>query len=150
MEAGIRWQPAINQGQSINFTCLLTFDATGEYTLRVYEEQRRHGRCRYDDSVYYVTVNVTDQGNDGQMDAVVTNLSPRAQRTRPAALPKEIAFVNDYQPAAVTVTLNVTKVLEGQGFDGGASSLSMSAMPKAKRGAPAARMTPMGPSVSRI
>lgn len=103
---------AINQGQSINFTPI-TFDATGEYTLRVYENNGGMGGVQYDDSVYYVTVNVTDQGNDGQMDAVVTNLT-RGTADETGSTAKEIAFVNDYQPAAVTVTLNGTKVLEGK------------------------------------
>ena len=71
------------------------------------------GGVRYDDSVYYVTVSVTDQGNDGQMDAVVTNLT-KGTKNDTGSSAQEIAFVNDYEPAAVTVTLNGTKVLEGK------------------------------------
>lgn len=103
---------AVNVGQTVNFTPI-TFDAIGLYTLRVYENDGGMGGVRYDDSVYYVTVSVTDQGNDGQMDAVVTNLT-KGTKNDTGSSAQEIAFVNDYEPAAVTVTLNGTKVLEGK------------------------------------
>ena len=103
---------AVNVGQTVNFTPI-TFDAIGQYTLRVYENDGGMGGVRYDDSVYYVTVSVTDQGNDGQMDAVVTNLT-KGTKDDTGSSAQKIAFVNDYEPAAATVTLNGTKVLEGR------------------------------------
>ncbi len=90
---------AVNAENAFTFEAL-TFDKAGEYTYTVSEAKGDKGGVTYDDTVYTVTVTVTDNG-EGQLVAT-------------AAGGESIKFTNSYAPASVTAELSGTKTLTGR------------------------------------
>lgn len=92
----------------------IQFNAVGEYKFNVTEvgaADFNAGNDRkgwtYDEHTAVVTVNVTDEGNDGQLDAEVvydnTKATTEADKSAPAA-----AFTNKYEAGSTTLTGNST------------------------------------------
>ncbi len=120
------WQvvsAAVNQGQTLTFSPI-TFEALGEYTLRVSENNSGLGGVQYDSSVYYLTVAVTDEGNDGQMDATVTKIT-KGTTEETGSEAAELAFANTYTTKATTATLTGTKTLTGRAMQEGEFSFTV-------------------------
>lgn len=86
----------------------LTFKAEGTYTFEVKETTTATANSgwTYDNTPKTITVTVTDEGNDGQLDAVVTDNNP--------------TFTNSYSAGAGTLNgadkLKVSKAIEGRGW----------------------------------
>lgn len=105
-----------NLDAQITFTPI-GFEATGTYTLRVFENNGALGGVTYDASVYYLTVAVTDENNDGQMDAAVTAVTKGTMSDPGTAVENNtIAFANSYTAQEVSVTLTGSKELTGRGL----------------------------------
>lgn len=120
------WQAvaaAVNKGQTLTFSPI-TFEALGEYTLRVSENNSGLGGVQYDTSVYYLTVAVTDEGNDGQMDAAVTKIT-KGTANETGSEAAELAFANTYTTKATTATLTGTKTLTGRAMQEGEFSFTV-------------------------
>lgn len=116
----------VKQAQPVtNSFAGIEFNAVGEYKFNVTEvgaADFNAGTDRkgwtYDEHTATVTVTVTDEGNDGQLDAVVVydndNATTEADKTAQAA-----AFTNKYVPAEVTTGddvktgIQVTKKVTG-------------------------------------
>ena len=85
-----------------------SFDKVGTYTFNVVEKEAANeapAGWTYDDSTRQITVTVTDEGNDGFLDAVVSEAP---------------TFTNTYKPSSVTTsedtdtTLKAKKTVEGR------------------------------------
>lgn len=85
-----------------------SFDKVGTYTFNVVEKEAASeapAGWTYDDSTRQITVTVTDEGNDGFLDAVVSEAP---------------TFTNTYKPSSVTTsedtntTLKAKKTVEGR------------------------------------
>ena len=90
---------AVNDGNAFTFK-KLTFTEAGVYTYTVSEVKGTKGGVTYDDTVYTVTITVTDNGA-GKLVATVDGGNA-------------IAFKNTYSTAGATVTLEGTKTLTGR------------------------------------
>ena len=101
-----------NLGSQIAFSPI-TFTETGTYTLRVAENNGALGGVLYDDSVYYLTVTVSDAGNDGQLDAAVTAITKGTQNEVGTTV-QDVSFTNRYTARQATVTLTGEKTLTGR------------------------------------
>lgn len=86
----------------------ITFTKEGTYTFEVKETTTATANSgwTYDNTPKTITVTVTDEGNDGQLDAVVTDNNP--------------TFTNSYSAGAGTLNgadkLKVSKAIEGRGW----------------------------------
>lgn len=97
----------------------IQFNAVGEYKFTVTEvgaAEFNAGSDRkgwtYDEHTAVVTVNVTDEGNDGQLDAEVVYDNTRATTDTDKSA-QAAAFTNKYVPAEVTTGIQVTKKVTG-------------------------------------
>ncbi len=90
---------AVNSGNSFAFDAL-TFTKAGEYTYTVTEVNGGKGGVTYDNTVYTVTVTVTDNG-EGELVATVSGGDV-------------ISFKNTYSSASASVELDGTKTLVGR------------------------------------
>jgi len=82
----------------------LTFDTAGTYVYTVREKQENHGGVTWDDTVYTVTVTVTDQ-LDGTLKATYIVTGGNGA---------DLIFENDYAAAPVDVILRGSKTLAGR------------------------------------
>ena len=105
---GAEVESVTNQGNAFAFT-ELTYNAVGTY---VYTVTELHGGqtidgVKYDNTVYTVTVEVTDNGYDGKLETSVTYaVNTDAKR--------EIVFTNEYSAQPTDLTLTGRKVLAGR------------------------------------
>ncbi len=87
----------------------LSFDEVGTYTYILVESAGEPGTITYDETAYTVTVTVTDEGYDGQLEASVAySLNGEAVK------PEDVEFENIHTPGPVKVTLSGTKKLTGR------------------------------------
>ncbi len=84
----------------------ITFTKTGEYLYNITEKAMGKGGVTYDTTNYVAKVVVTDEGYDGQLDAVVTYYKDNGE----AAL----EFNNSYKADSVGLILGLTKRLNGR------------------------------------
>ena len=83
----------------------LVYDRVGTYCYLVREDASAPLRgISYDDSVYYLTVTVTDENGV---------LTARTTVTAPTGEPAELRYHNTYRPIAALLQLNGQKVLQG-------------------------------------
>ena len=87
----------------------ITFTEAGTYIYRISEVKGNEDAVRYDASVYYLKVVVTDDGN-GHLKATAAYYSDENCTKSVAA----VNFTNAYTPASVPVTLEGTKTLTGR------------------------------------
>lgn len=83
----------------------LVFDSVGTHTYWIKEIAGSDGHVSYDDSVYKVTIAVTDANGDGVLEAKVTNEAGTEIKDGENAA----KFANTYTPDPVTITFNGTK-----------------------------------------
>lgn len=104
----------------------ITFKAEGTYKFNVTEVQAHDGvddpaGWTYDTHTSVVTVTVTDEGNDGQLDAAVSYDNSAATTDADKGCTTAAAFTNSYSPDEVTTTddtsvdtnIKVTKSVTG-------------------------------------
>ena len=91
----------------------ITFDKTGVYVYIVSEVNDNKGGVKYDETVYTVTVTVTDN-EDGILIATTTVDGGR-----------EIVFDNDYLPKNAVIDIEGTKVLNGRPLENGEFSFAI-------------------------
>ena len=101
---------AVNAGKAFAFGTL-TFDKVGTYTYTVSEVKGDKGGVTYDDTVYTVTVTVTDDGN-GKLVADVKGGD-------------SIAFTNVYNTEDEKVVIGGSKVLTGRDIIDGEFKFSL-------------------------
>ncbi|MBQ7354177.1 MAG: hypothetical protein IJW62_01510 [Clostridia bacterium] len=99
-----------------SFTAL-SFDREGTYYYVVAESKGTLGGITYDDTVYRVTVTVTDNGV-GRLIASVAVTDARGEDA-------DIAFRNEYAAEDATVTLSGTKTLNGRDLSAGEFSFDL-------------------------
>ena len=92
----------------------IEFAKTGEYKYTVTEKNTGKNGYTYDDTVYNVTVTVTDEGFDGQLDVKVEGVYDANDDAI-------IKFVNGYTPKSVDVTIGadgeLSKELDGRDLE---------------------------------
>ena len=110
-EAGKPLETVKNVSGKYTFT-ELTFTETGDYTYYVSEIKGGLGGITYDDTVYRVTVSVTD--NDGKLEASVQVGNAQAQKIVGSGSADVGAFNNSYSANKVSAAITGTKVLEGK------------------------------------
>ncbi|MBM6774486.1 Spy0128 family protein [Olsenella profusa] len=104
----------------------ITFKAEGTYQFNVTEVQAHDGvddpaGWTYDTHTSVVTVTVTDEGNDGQLDAAVSYDNSQAKTDADKGCKTVAAFTNSYAPGEITTTddtsvdtnIKVTKSVTG-------------------------------------
>ncbi len=103
----------------------IEFTKTGEYKYTVTEKNTGKNGYTYDETVYNVTVTVTDEGFDGQLDAKVEGVLDTANEAI-------IKFVNGYTPKPVDVTIGangeLSKELTGRDFEANEFEFTLSAI----------------------
>ncbi len=100
---------AVNKaaGQSSAFVFdQITYTKAGEYLYTIKETRGNKGGVDYDEAVFVAKVTVTDEGYDGQLDAVVTYYKEDAE--------VELAFENTYEANDTTYRLGIVKKLKGR------------------------------------
>ena len=105
---------AINENGAVVFNSLV-FDKAGTYTYTVSESAGSNPNMTYDDTVYTVTVTVSDDG-EGQLTASVA--VDGSALTAVDGIYNVGTFTNTYLPGEVSVTLTGTKHLTGTAADG--------------------------------
>ena len=95
-----------NTGNNFQFAPL-SFDALGTYTYTVTEVDTGKGGVDYDETIYTVTIEVTDTNLDGKMETTVTYKAGSEDKTA-------IAFANTYTAQPVKVALTGRKLLAGR------------------------------------
>ena len=95
-----------NTGNNFQFAPL-SFSAIGTYTYTVTEVNTGKGGVDYDETIYTVTIEVTDANLDGKMETSVTYKAGSADATA-------IAFANTYTAQPVKVALTGRKLLTGR------------------------------------
>ena len=103
-ETGKTLQQVTNTADSFKFDSL-EFTSAGEYVYTVTEEKGDKGGVTYDDTVYTVTVTVTDNGL-GQLVASVTDAD-------------NILFTNGYKASSAEVVIDGEKTLNGREMSDG-------------------------------
>ena len=99
----------INDAQGGILFQTVTFTDAGTYLYKISEVKGNAEAVRYDTSVYYLKVVVTDDGN-GHLKAAAAYYSDENCTESVAA----VNFTNAYTPASVPVTLEGTKTLAGR------------------------------------
>lgn len=87
----------------------IPYSETGTYIYRLSEKTGAASGVKYDSTVYYLKVVVTDDGN-GHLKAAAGYYSDEACENTVSAA----TFTNSYTPAAAKVELEATKVLTGR------------------------------------
>ncbi len=97
--------------QDGKFSFNLEFDKIGEYKFVLAETKGQDAHIEYDDTVYNVTISVTDNSS-GQLQSAVKLAKPNASAD-------EAVFTNTYtpDPEAVSVEFNVEKTVENKGSE---------------------------------
>lgn len=103
----------------------IRFNAAGEYQFKIVENDtdKAPGGWTYDKHEATVTVTVTDQDFDGQLDATVTYDNTGATTDADKAVDNAAAFTNSYSTSSTdadtgSAEAKLTKVLEGKVWDG--------------------------------
>lgn len=103
----------------------IRFNAAGEYQFKIVENDtdKAPGGWTYDKHEATVTVTVTDQDFDGQLDATVTYDNTGATTDADKAVDNAAAFTNSYSTSSTdadtgSANVQLTKVLEGKAWDG--------------------------------
>lgn len=103
----------------------IRFNAAGEYQFKIVENDvdKAPGGWTYDKHEATVTVTVTDQDFDGQLDATVTYDNADATTDADKAVDDAAAFTNSYSASSTdadtgSAEAKLTKVLEGKAWDG--------------------------------
>ena len=117
----------VTQAQAVtNSFSGIQFNAVGEYKFNVTEvgaADFNAGTDRkgwtYDEHTTVVTITVTDEGNDGQLDAAVSYDNTSATTTADQAVNNAAAFTNKYEAGSTTLTgsattFNGSKTLKGR------------------------------------
>ena len=91
----------------------ITYDEAGAYTYEVKENSTTEAGVTVDDTVYSITVTVTDDGH-GQLEAEVTGAQADA-----------IDFTNAYAPNSTSVEFSGTKTLSGKALTEGEFSFTL-------------------------
>ena len=86
----------------------MVFASTGVYTYTISEVKGSNAGMTYDDTVYTVTVTVTDENYDGELDATVAYTK---DGTAVSGVP---VFKNTYKAASVDVQVSAEKELTGK------------------------------------
>lgn len=104
---GVIPSQTVNKGESFTFDAL-TYDTVGTYYYVVTEVNTGNERTTFDESVYHVTVTVTDEG--GVLKAVATYEKGGKAAT-------EMVFTNVYtpKPADLPLTVQVQKTVKNVG-----------------------------------
>ncbi|MBC5787252.1 Spy0128 family protein [Clostridium facile] len=89
----------------------ITYTETGTYTYTVVENNNDLGGVTYDNTVYTVTVTVTDDGNGNLIAAVAYSKDNQ--------LVEHMVFHNQYTAAGTQVTIHANKALDGRDMKAG-------------------------------
>ncbi len=98
----------------------ITYNKVGEYLYTVREVATNKGGVTYDDKIYGVKVEVTDEGFDGQLDAKVTYFMNDQEA--------ELKFENAYHADATSITLSMRKKLKGREMKAGEFTFKIEAV----------------------
>lgn len=100
-----------NNGRSFTFGTL-SFDKADTYYYAIREVKGSRGGVKYDDTVYNITVNVTDN-NNGLLIATYTAVKAGEESSGPVSA---IVFENEYKAEKTSVTVSGSKTLSGRGM----------------------------------
>lgn len=100
-----------NNGRSFTFGTL-SFDKADTHYYAIREVKGSRGGVKYDDTVYNITVNVTDN-NDGLLIATYTAVKAGEESSGPVSA---IVFENEYKAEKTSVTVSGSKTLSGRGM----------------------------------
>ncbi len=89
----------------------ITFTKAGSYTFTINEEKTDEVGVTYDETVWTVTVKVTDD-KEGNLTKTVTYTNNKSQQAV-TITGDTIPFTNNYQPTSIEVPLSVSKAVEG-------------------------------------
>lgn len=89
----------------------ITFTKAGTYTFTINEEKTDEVGVTYDETVWTVTVKVTDD-KEGKLTKTVTYTNNKSQQAV-TITGDTIPFTNSYQPTQIAVPLSVSKAVEG-------------------------------------
>ncbi|MBE6986450.1 MAG: VWA domain-containing protein [Ruminococcaceae bacterium] len=111
-EAGNEVETVKNVGNAFTFTGL-TFDKADTYKYTISEVKGSRGGIAYDDTVYNVTVTVSDLGS-GKLTAAVAYATENA-----SVDPDDVVFTNRYTASEAKLVLAGRKVMVGRDLEAG-------------------------------
>ena len=101
-----------DNGNGFNFTDL-KYDEVGEYIYYITEKENGIAGMTYDYSKYRVTVEITDEVKDGQLEAKVTYAKAEDAESDIYESVTAVSFHNIYKAKATSVSFGGVKVLNG-------------------------------------
>ena len=101
-----------DNGNGFNFTDL-KYDEVGEYIYYITEKENGIVGMTYDNSKYRVTVEITDEVKDGQLEAKVTYAKAEDAESDIYESVTAVSFHNIYKAKATSVSFGGVKVLNG-------------------------------------
>ena len=99
-------EQSYSKTETVNFG---TFDKVGTYVYEISEATEKTDTISVDSTVYTVTIEVTDNHDEGKLVAAV-----KITKNDGTSEVKEISFTNVYTPKSATLTLNLEKEIIDQ------------------------------------